>query len=626
MSLVTYTDLKRIISESITSVLTESVLLESQESKSISEAIRLYMENTGESYEAADNFIRVNLRASFPILRTKQGGKFVLGVTRMYVNNELNDMESITKLNGVLKYVTDPTHINQYDRNLNNLSATDIINRFAAVRSQEIKRDREGVSAVQYQANPNYKVIPINSFEEAKKYGSYNDWCLAQDKGERMFEAYTSNGINQLYFILRDGYENEPRRKGPNAPFDSYGLSMMSVIVDPDGNMTQSTTRWNHENGSTDLALTTKQISETIGRNFYETFKPSTKFKDAITDAIKRISRGENPYHVFDNFDEDAGVEGLALVCLKGRWNILKYKSFVGNRLILQDKYFLLNTWCESLTRFNEGFALIKINNKGYNFINSDGELLSRTWFLVAYSFSDNVAAVYVSQKGWNAIDRTGRFISDMYFRQIDRSSPGLMKVESKGLKFNFLTTGGTLISDVWFDSAKDFSGNTAFVRDGGKSNFINTAGRLISDVWFDYADSLFHDGFSTVYLDGKGANYIDRNGRLLLNVWVDFTLPFFSGHGIIKHGEKYNVVNTKGEILSDKWFDRIDDFCNGAAIVTKGNKHNYINTKGKLISDTWFDAVGPFMYNGLAKVTFSDGSTGHINIHGHVVDRDYNE
>lgn len=621
MAEFTYSELHGIIVESIEQVLERALIRESQESKSISEAIRLYMKYTGESYEAADNFIRVKLRASFPILRTKQGGKFVLGVTRMYVNNELDDMESITKLNGVLKYVTDPTHINQYDRNLNNLSATEIINRFAAVRSQEIERDREGVGTVQYQANPNYKVVAINSFEEAKKYGSYNDWCLAQDNGERMFKAYTNNGINQLYFILRDGFENEPRRKGPNAPFDSYGLSMMSVIVDPDGNMTQSTTRWNHENGSTDLALTTKQISETIGRNFYETFKPSTKFKDAITDAIKRISRGKNPYHVFDIFDEDAGVEGLALVCLMNKWNILKYKSFVGNRLILQDKYFLLNTWCDSLTRFNEGFALIKINNKGYNFINSDGELLSRTWFMVAYSFSDNVAAVYVRQKGWNAIDRTGRFISDMYFRQIDRSSSGFMKVESKDLKFNFLTTGGTLVSDVWFDSAEDFSGNTAFVRDGGKSNFINTAGRLISDVWFDYADSLFHDGFSTVYLDGKGANYIDRNGRLLLNVWVDNTAQFVSGHGIIIRGEKYNLVNTKGKILSKKWFDGIDYFHDGAARVRKGYEYNYINTEGKLISDTWFASVSVFK-DGLADVVFEDGAFGTIDIHGHVVDR----
>ena len=622
MSLVTYTDLKRIISESITSVLTESVLLESQESKSISEAIRLYMENTGESYEVADNFIRVRLRASFPILRTKQGGKFVLGVTRMYVNNELNDMESVTKLNGVLKYVTDPTHVNQYDRNLNNLSAAEIINRFATARSQEVERDREDVGAVRYQVNPSYKVVPINSFEEAKKYGSYNDWCLAQDNGEGMFDEYTSNGINQLYFILRDGFENEPRREGPNAPFDSYGLSMMTVIVDPDGQMVQSTTRWNHENGSTDLALTTKQISETIGRNFYDIFKPNAKFKDAITDAIKMISRGKNPYMVFDDFDDDAGVEGLALVCLMGKWNILRYESFLGDRLILQDKHFLLNTWYDDILPFCEGFAAVRMNGKGSNFINSDGKLLSRTWFMQVYNFSDNVAVVYVRQKGWNAIDRTGRFISDMYFRQIDRSSSGLMKVEGQDLKINFLSTGGTLISDTWFDSAEDFNDNTAVVRKGWKFNILNSAGRLISDVWFDNVGSCFYDGFTTVYLHGKGGNYIDSNGRLLLNVWPQNTKSFISGYGIIEQDEKYNVVNTKGKILSDKWFDRIDYFHNGVARVKEGNKYNYINTEGKLISDTWFVSVDPFMYYGLAKVTFTDGNTGLIDIHGRVVDR----
>ena len=278
MVLLSQSQLERIISESMASVIRKRFMLnESQESKSISEAVKLYMERTGKSREEADNFIRITLRSSVPILRDKQTAKFILGVTRMALDGQLRDATTISNLNSTLKYVGDPTHINEYDRNLNGLSAEELIGRFATVRTQDIEKDKAEIGKSQFQEKKEYKVIRIDSFEQIRQYGKYNDWCLAQDNGENMYDSYTSKGVNQLYLILRDGFESEPREAGPNTPYDSYGLSMMTVIVDPDGQMTQSTTRWNHKNGSSDSAFTPKQISEIIGRNFYDVFKPNTK-------------------------------------------------------------------------------------------------------------------------------------------------------------------------------------------------------------------------------------------------------------------------------------------------------------------------------------------------------------
>ena len=461
--------MKRIVSESITSVLLESLLLESQESKSISEAVKLYMERTGKSREEAEEFIRITLRSSVPTLRNKQTAKFILGVTRMALDGQLRDATAISNLNSTLKYVGDPTHINEYDRNLNGLSAEELIGRFATVRTQDMEKDKAEIGKSQFQEKKEYKVIRIDSFEQIRQYGKYNDWCLAQDNGKSMYDTYTSNGVNQLYLILRDGFENEPRQAGPNTPYDAYGLSMMTVIVDPDGQMTQSTTRWNHQNGSSDSAFTPKQISEIIGRNFYDVFKPNTKFKDAVENALTRVRNGEDLENIFDYIYEPPN--GMMVVVLTGKYNILA-----------PDKTILLSRWVDDIGDFHDGLAKVQIKGSGWNFINTNGEIISKVWFDGVKIFQDGFANVKIDGKGWN-----------------------------------FINTNGNFISKVWFDSARVFTGGVAQVYIEGKGwNCINTNGEIISNVWFDYA-GFFRDGVAMVKLKGEDY-YLGKNGKLSKN------------------------------------------------------------------------------------------------------------
>ena len=501
MPCVTYSELKRIISESITSVLSESLLLESQESKSISEAVKLYMARTGKSREQAEEFIRITLRSSVPTLRDKQTAKFILGATRMALDGQLRDATTITNLNSTLKYVGDPTHINEYDRNLNGLSAEELIGRFATVRTQDMEKDKAEIGKSQFQKKKEYKVIRIDSFEQIRQYGKYNDWCLAQDNGKGMYDNYTSDGVNQLYLILRDGFENEPRQAGPNTPYDAYGLSMMTVIVDPDGQMTQSTTRWNHANGSSDSAFTPKQISEIIGRNFYDVFKPNTKFKDALENALTRARNGEGLENIFDYIHEQSN--GMMVVKLMGKCNILT-----------PDKTILLSRWVDAIGYFHEGLANVFIRGKGYNFINTNGDFISKVWFDAVKNFQDGFAMVYIQGKGCNAIKTSGEFISKVWFDSIGRFNEGFagVKIYEKG--WNFINTNGEFISKVWFDSVSRFSEGFAGVKIDEKGwNFINTNGEIILKVWFDEVGD-FIDGVARVQLKGEDY-YLGTNGKL---------------------------------------------------------------------------------------------------------------
>ena len=642
---LTYSDLQNIITESIKTVL----ISESQESASIKEATRLVMDRLGYSKEQADRFIRIDLRASFPILRSKQGGKFILGVTRMYLDRQIYDASMISSLNQTLKYIVTPAHYNEYDRNLNGLSAQQLIDRFKQARTDDLEKDKAELDKTQYTEHPEYKIVRIDSFEQAAQYGRYNDWCLAQDDGEYNFDQYTSNGVNQLYFILRDGFEKEPRVKGKNAPYDSYGLSMMTVIVDPEGMMTQSTTRWNHENDSSDSAFTPKQISEIIGRNFYEVFKPNTKFKDAVADALKRLRNGEPIDEIFDTVRLIGN--GLYAVELLNKYNILtSQKAFISQKWLdyigefkeglaavnLNEKWSFINTqgeligngnlWFDYVEGFTEGFAIVRVNRKS-SFINTNGELIGNgnLWFDAVNDFNEGFARVRLNWK-WSFINTKGELIGDgnLWFDNSWSFKEGFAKVKLNG-KYSFINTKGELIGDgnLWFDEVEVFDG-LLIVRLNGKWSFINSKGELIGNgkFWFDNIWG-FSEGFARVELNEK-YSFINTKGELIGNgnLWFDEAENFQYGFALIKSNGKYSFINTKGELIGNGnlWFDSIWSFSEGFAMVKLNGKYSFINTKGELIGNgkLWFNGAS-FFEDGFARIK-SNGKYSFINTKGELI------
>lgn len=176
-----------------------------------------------------------------------------------------------------------------------------------------------------------------------------------------MFDTYTKDGINQIYFCLQDGFENVPIQVGDKAPLDEYGLSMLSIIVDENGELAYCTTRWNHKNGGSDSAMSAKEVSQVVGVHFYNTFKPNNKWANIIETAKQRLANGESPKDVFDdvgNFDE-----GFACVQLNGKWN-----------LINQEAQLISNQWFDYIGDFYEGFKLVKLNGKFYR-LDTSGRL-----------------------------------------------------------------------------------------------------------------------------------------------------------------------------------------------------------------------------------------------------------
>lgn len=423
-----YTRINQIISETIHKHL-RNILTESQESKSIDAAKKLYMERTKCSREEADEFVRITLRNDFPILRKSNAAKFILGATRMFLDGQITDQRTISQLNTTLKYVSSDAHINEYDRNLNGMSAQDLIQRFAKAVSDDFEKNKSEINSMSFEGKSQYDIVRIDSFEQAQQYGKYTSWCVTHY--EDMFNSYTHNGIGQFYFCLRHGFENEKAVKGENCPLDNYGLSMIAVSVDENGRLNTCTCRWNHDNGGNDSIMDPKQISEVIGMNFYQTFKPNNKWKDLLDNCMRRLANGEDLIDVFD---------------------------YIGS--------------------FNDGFAKVELNGK-YNFINIDGELLWKgdKWFDGCDRFNNGFAAVQLNDK-WNFINTRGELLSNKWFDYCDDFYDGFAMVRLNG-KYNFINTRGELLCNEWFDDCYDFYDGFARVKLNGRVFMIDTKGQL---------------------------------------------------------------------------------------------------------------------------------------------------
>ena len=428
---------------------------------------RKYLESKGYSPEQRQQILD-SIRTDIPNSRLRQC-KFLLGVTRLYMEGQLNNGNAIANLNKTLKYIASDAHVNEYDFNLNGENLNTLVDRFKGVAKDDLQASINTSNARQLTINDNYIIVPINDFEQSSEYGEYTSWCVTHY--ENMYNSYTNNGSGRFYFCLHKGFENEPMVKGDGCPLDNYGLSMIAVSVTMEGEVNAITCRWNHDNGGNDSIMTIEQLEDVIGRNFYQTFKPYTREElhakgFILFDEVQELlDYGKAPREIFDRcFD------------------------------------------------FLDGFARVKLNDK-YNFINTNGQLISDTWFDYCGDFYDGFAIVELNDK-WNFINTNGQLISDTWFDRCFDFLDGFARVKLND-KYNYINNNGQLPSNTWFDYCDYFNNSFARVELNNKWNFINTNGQIISDAWFDSCFDFNYNGVARVKLNGQ-EHYINTNGQIV--------------------------------------------------------------------------------------------------------------
>ena len=366
--------------------------------------------------------------------------KFLLGCLRMFFDGQLRDEPSYRNVDNALKQIHTDGHTDEFDENLNGKSPDDLYGMFRETMKQNAVKDRERSSNRVFANGSSYKIIPINSFEEAEPYGRYTSWCVTH--GEDAFDSYTNYG-NRFYFCLINDFQNV-RKDNENAPLNEWGLSMIAVNIDMDGNLTRVTTRYNHDyNGENNPQLETpEQLENVLNVPFYKTFKPYTR--------QELLNMGIVP---FDMVQEllDSGKKPTEIF--------------------------------QSVTKLSNGYAKVKLNGK-YNFINGEGMLVSPTWFDGCCIFRNGYAIVELNGKD-NLINEECKLVSPTWFDSCWDFQNGYAKVKLNG-KYNFINEEGKLVSPIWFDSCFRFQYGYAQVKLNGKYNYINGEGKLVSSPWKD--------------------------------------------------------------------------------------------------------------------------------------------
>ena len=553
----------------------KDIILEGAESRNMGLAKHYLYDKRGMDEPQAMRTIGA-IKTDIPNVRLAKC-KFILGVTRLFCNGELSDGSSITSINKYLRYIASDAHVNEYNQNLNGLSLGDIESRFSSVAKGDLEADKERMNQQEFDSSSSqYKIVNIDSFDEASKYGEYTDWCVTHY--DDMYDSYTHNGLGRFYFCLKDGFENVPREKGEGCPLDEYGLSMIAVSVNEDGSCNTITCRWNHDNGGGDNIMTPQELSEIIGMNFYKVFLPYSK--EEIAEKKKELV-----YMIYD-----------------------VYKEFVS------EDFGYMHTFDDDLNSYyndeedayydDDGYEIDDTDNESRNMLKDkedikdvDGDL-----DIIAYGgFADDerlqdmdpVPSILVNTRTDELIvDGLFDFYANFnYVRGFVSAKPlgskGTMLIDVENKKYLSDTVFSTAYL-MYSSASKDW---VALVGLNGKMNVIKNDGSYLFDEWIDGAMSQFGQNgmFSVTYKDNR--RVINSNGDTVINNIElgsnSYFKPFTDGKFFfIKHADgKIYAYSSKDGSMFAPW-------CISQLLGSRSIKTQRQTSQGTIPGYQWFYRV----------------------------------
>ena len=503
------------------------------------------MHRLGYNEQQADEFVRVKLRNDLSSLRNPKCAKFILGATRMFIDEQLTDSETVLTLDRALRLCTDSEYYNQLDRNLNKMSVSDFINMMQPIMDAEQERSRQEINAQNYSQGSNYEIVRIDSFEEASKYGDYTSWCITHN--ENMFDTYTDDGTCQFYFCLKNGFESVPQEKGENCPLDEYGLSMIAVSVNEDGSCNTITCRWNHDNGGNDNIMDEEELSRVIGRNFYQTFLPYSpqEIEERKKNVIYQFC---DVAKEFINFYYDDSLFKNSCVYLYNEDYDDEASVFYDEDEATYPKLFILNSSDMSDLLEGVGDERYMIFDNDYNPICQEifdnVEIMSEQ---KTYNFTDEVFFRVQKNDKYNILRGDGKFIGEW--------AKKIMSVPGSSVKFMFFFN----YSDIAIIDGYNFSETPHF---SGYMYLYGTRGFF----WFDnkntykYMDIKRGDVILDNIVNLKKFNpdiyaikFADKDGYFLYRIFYGkviklSNIPFINGLGWVN--DYYSILSVNGDKL----------------------------------------------------------------------------
>ena len=163
--------------------------------------------------------------------------RYIPGILRWTTGGSINveSDEELNRLNLFLQYIKNTEAGECYNDDFNGLSFSELVEFF--------KLDLDADDYVT-PVSVGYSVVEIKSYEELQRYREWtDDWCIAIS--EIAFADYSMDGENIIRLIVRDDFRNVPKKPSAGFPNDSYGNSILCVILGHDGGIDSLTNRWN---------------------------------------------------------------------------------------------------------------------------------------------------------------------------------------------------------------------------------------------------------------------------------------------------------------------------------------------------------------------------------------------
>lgn len=280
----------------------------------------------------------------------------------------------------------------------------------------------------------------------------------------------------------------------------------------------------------------------------------------------------------FDKILYSSFSEGLAPVCLNGKWGYIN----------LKDQWAISPRFIEARP-FSEGLAFVRSENGETAFIDRTGRIRIKGKFADAGNFGQGLAPVSLKE-GWVYIDTTGRVSIKGNYSRAKSFSQGLAPVWDG--QWGYINRTGKVIIDFVFDKAEEFSEGKACVKKDYKYGFIYHPDNVPGKTWVlsigigRYQDntispiplsSEFAEHFASLIRDSEGRFLPDNQIIVLTNAEAtreailtkansifsqtmpnDLVVFYFTGHGknegdLLTYdysGEKHGVIR----IESDLW------------------------------------------------------------------------
>ena len=553
------------------------------------------------------DYLRLKILNEFNINRNNGPVKYIRGIMRISCDKEINRFENYSYDEmKERKYKTFRNLINYIYKNnielsedLDGMSFTELNKKIGVLYRLEVyNKWKDGKTKEISDRFGDYKVLRINSHNEAARYSEYTSWCVT--KRQDWFDDYAGDG-SQFYFCLKDGFENVAEATGEGCPLDEYGLSMVSVCVLPNGEPKVITTRWNHSHyGENNPKLKTlEQVEQVLGIPKYvfsNEQKPKFNHHDIsylkantdidVSDLIQlgvylgndcrivECESDEGTYYNVKMKDEIMLDEWYSYWSLTSENPNITAVWFGNNNehILWTDKYGVITVPinCIRSPRAIDGdlnYFIVRCDRlRNFNIVNRKNEpQLPENVKRIRRIYLNNDYLEVKTEKGINLIDKNFNFVWDEWAdsnMRVEGISEGIGVCEfGDNLDTAYIDIKtGKRITEETFYSGSEFKNGLAMVKNNEQSyNMLNRKGNLLFDEWYNKIERFSR--FLKIF-NGKNVALFNYEGELMGKWWYHISLYEYNTSDGLKeiHGgiardidqEKKYIIGVNGNVLSE--------------------------------------------------------------------------